>query len=153
MVTYRSLILTGLIFGMFQFGGLAQSQDSLAVSVLTGVWLMDSEFQMEKSALAGRNSLNSLKEEHLQSQLESMSSRIYIFHEGGRFEASWNSHGDTQLVYGTWNIRKDGILEIQLDDKWMLSYSVTLDKRGLQLSLDNPKETEAPGLYLKRVEP
>lgn len=153
MGTYRSLFFTILLFGIFQFRGVAQSKDSLAISSISGVWLMDADIQIEKSALATRNSSNTLKEKHFESQLESMRSRVYVFQEGGRFESSWNSHADTQLVYGTWIIRKDGILEIQLEDKSVLSYTITLNKSGLMLSPSNSDESEAQNLHLKRFEP
>ncbi|WP_339881306.1 hypothetical protein [uncultured Algoriphagus sp.] len=153
MGTYRSLFFTSLLFGMFQLGVLAQSKDSVAMAAISGAWLMDADIQMEKSTSAGRNSNNKLKQEHFESLLESMRSRVYVFQENGRFESSWNSHGDTQLVYGNWIIRKDGILEIELEDKSMLSYTITLNKSDLILAPGNSDESEALILHLKRFEP
>ncbi|PZX56806.1 hypothetical protein [Algoriphagus chordae] len=153
MGTYKYLFFTGLFLGMFHLGGMAQSKDSLTIQALTGVWMMDADMQMEKSALESRNSANPLREEHFKGQLESMRSRIYIFHEGGKFESSWNDHGNTQLVNGNWILNNEGILEIELDERLLLSYSVILNKNGLQLIPANPKEIRNLGLKLKRIEP
>ncbi|WP_192349065.1 hypothetical protein [Algoriphagus sp. Y33] len=153
MGTYRSFFLTGLLLGMFQLGLVAQSKDSIATAELSGAWLMDAALQMEKSMLANRNSQKALEDKHREDQLESMRSRMYIFYEDGQFESSWVSHGGSQIVYGKWDLGKDGVLLIELEDKSLLSYGITLERSRLQLTPGISGQSEAQTLYLKRFEP
>ncbi|MDR7130959.1 hypothetical protein J2X69_003318 [Algoriphagus sp. 4150] len=150
MVLFRSLFIVGLLCWLTPSVLLAQTEDRSDPAMLYGVWLMDADVQMQKSVMATRNSKKPLNEKQEGYRLESIKSRVYVFHENGNFEASWVSRGGTNIVSGIWEISKDGILQLTTEDnKTSLAYSISQNKNRLVLT---PEITGPQSLHLKRME-
>ncbi len=147
---YSSMLLLSLtIFWTAQPGVYAQTMDSTS---FTGLWVLDTSEQVSRSLAKERNSMETLTENHREGLIETMKSRVYIFHEDGSFESSWVTGGDTRVVYGEWEMDKDEVLHIRLNNKSGFSYNIQLDPVHFILSPKVKSEEVIQPLYLKRID-
>jgi hypothetical protein len=152
MELLRIFLSLGLLFGLGQDYLFAQSADSLHNATIIGVWVMDAEIQIQSIRMAERKGQDPLQEHHLKSQTETMRSRTYIFHEGGEFQSSWVSRGELFTIAGKWQSKKDGTLEIDLEDGASLLYATELNEASLSLSQAGMDKSASLELHLKRIE-
>ena len=153
MGLFRIFLSLGILFGLGQDHLFAQSPDRPETVSFVGVWVMDTEIPMQMNSVAERSGQNLLQEQHLKSLLETMRSRTYVFHEGGQFESSWVSRGGLFTVAGKWRQKKDGTLEIKLEEGTTFLYSTALREASLSLSQAGIDNSASQELHLKRIEP
>lgn len=151
MGIFRTIILSGILFLITTSGLLAQSKDSTDTFLIQGLWIADAEVQVQQSIQFSRNSQKPLTEKHMERQLEGFKSRTYVFHEGGFFETSWSTYGDTKVVYGKWELITSGELSIGFEDQSTVLYKVELRKGGILITPKSSGGDEVQPIYLKRA--
>ncbi|MFO7826712.1 MAG: hypothetical protein R6V72_22460 [Cyclobacterium sp.] len=142
---YLLLLFLSPIFGF------AQEMESQVV--LTGVWELDLERQMQEVQENQDNKFTTMPGPVKEMFLASLKTRKYIFYPDGVFEAFWLLGGKSHVLGGTWEFEFPGNLSLSPENGQEKIYAVSFYKETMKLVSRENTENVLHTLYLKREVP